>query len=108
MPKTHVIAIDDHPRGKARMEFDIDFETGKISGLLVEGLNPEYADRELRGLATQDRAYFPWQQAYPTPEPFRRPESLAWLLLSRGWVLQGDLARIQPPKPGRLPPGAIS
>lgn len=108
MPKTHVIAIDHHPRSSARIEFDIDFATGEITDFQAAGINPEYAMRQLTELANSDTAHFAWQQSYPTPDPLHIPRSLCWQLMSRGWVLEGELATLPWPVIAPLPPGAIA
>lgn len=108
MPKTSVIATSDHPGSSDRIAFDIDLETGEISGLEAQGISPDYALRQLRGLAGRKEVHFGWQQSYPTEDPMHSAEALSWHLMAMGWVLQGELAQFAPPLPDDLPEGAIA
>lgn len=108
MPKTSVIAISDHPGSSDRISFDIDFDTGEISGLEAQGVSQGYALRQLRGLAGRKEVHFAWQQSYPTEDPMHSAEALAWHLMADGWILEGELAKVAPPMPDDLPEGALA
>lgn len=108
MPKTHVIAIEEHPRRQARLEFDIDFGSGEISNLVATGINPDYALRQLQSFADRDRVFFAWQQSYPAPDPLHVPQSFAWHMFASGWLLEGAMAQYAPPLPDDLPEGAVA
>ena len=108
MPKVRIIAIDDHPRRKARLEFDVDFSTGATSDLTSVGINPDQASSDLKEIAEANAVHFGWQQSYPTPDPMRTPVHLAWHLMARGWRLEGELVHIAMPRPEPVPEGAIA
>ncbi len=110
MSKTRVIAVHDHPRGPGRMEFDIDFATGEIDGLVTETAQEAYCRSVLKFIVDHPRepAHFPWQQSYPAPDPLHVPESLALQLQSWGFALEGELAKYPPPEADPLPDGALS
>jgi len=110
MSKTRVIAVHGHPRGPGRIEFDIDFATGKIEGLVVDPAHEAYVRSILNDLAAHpdEPAHFAWQQSYPAPDPMHVPKSMAWQLMAIGWTLEGDLAKYPAPEPDPLPDGALS
>lgn len=111
MSTTHVIAINRNPRLRERVAFDIDFATGAIDNVEIEG--PEQASSFVRGLQQAQarfsgRIFFPWQQSYPAKPPLNDPQSLAWLLLSRNYRLEGELGRYDAPRPDPTEPGTFN
>lgn len=110
MTTMHVIAVSTHPAAPQRIEFDIDFGTGRIANLTGSGINPE---AEMLRLARWQSSFdgfiaFPWQQSYPAKPPLSDPQSLAWTFLALDYHLEGALAVYPPPQPDPLPEGTLA
>ena len=84
------------------IEFDIDFASGKLTGLHAERLG--YWMDGYSGYIQ-----FPQQQSFKMPHPAHNPKSMAWLLMSFDYEdIRGELSQYSPPNFSPVPDGAVS
>jgi hypothetical protein len=92
----------DPRRAKGDMVFDVDFETGVVSGRDADLVNfwlDDHGGRPLR---------MPWLQSYPCPDPRHDPRDMAMFARWLAPEIEGPLAEYPYPEIEQLPDGAVA
>ncbi len=111
MAVTRITYRDTHPRAGFEVAFSIDWTTGEISEVTLNGKpTPEDAPglhRYFSRYNTADNVVDITLQPVPAPFPLHNPASMKYLLLSEGYEVDG-LDDVPPPYIEPTPPGGVN